>query len=210
MNWLIRHKWSVILSLALLTAVAIGAWQSRLDSEDWRDKLIRLHVVAHSDSEEDQARKLEVRDAVLAAAEPVLEGAADAAEARARLNAQLPVLEQAANRVLEGTGHQAVVTLQREAFPLREYESFSLPAGEYEALRVTIGAGEGHNWWCVVYPSLCFAASAEEITELAVSAGLSEEEAALLTAQQDGREGYVFRFQIVELWHRLLAWLRSL
>ena len=205
MNGIRKHKWEWIITIALLFALAAGAVAQ--SGPDWRDRLIRLHVVANSDSEADQAEKLQVRDAVLEAAMPLLDGISDAAEAREQLQEHLPLLQSAANEALDGTGRTAMVTLQREVFPLREYETFSLPAGEYEALRVTIGEGEGQNWWCVVYPSLCFAASAEEVTELAVSAGLSEEEAALLTGQQDG---YVFRLQIVELWHRLISWLRSL
>ncbi len=205
MKRFIRHRGMIILALALLAAVAVGALQQQ--DTGWRDKLIRLHVVANSDSKADQAQKLEVRDAVLAAVEPVLDGVTDAAEAKTRLSGQLSALEQAANTVLAGTGQTAVVTLERETFPLREYETFSLPAGEYEALRVTIGEGAGHNWWCVVYPSLCFAASTEELTDLAVSAGLTEEEAALLTGQQDG---FVVRFWVVELWQQLCDWLRAL
>jgi len=205
MKHILKHKWELVLVLALLTGLALGTVSQ--NKPDWRDKLIRLHVVANSDSAVDQAQKLKVRDAVLEAVSPILEETADATEAKMRLQQNLKALESAANKALAGTGKRASVTLQREVFPLREYETFSLPAGEYEALRVTIGDGAGQNWWCVVYPSLCLAATAEEVTELAVSAGLSEEEAALLTGRQSG---YVFRFQIVELWQRLVNWLRSL
>lgn len=197
-----KYTWELVLTLALLAGLAAGAAGQRNDA--WHDKLIRLHVVANSDSEADQAQKLVVRDVVLDAAEPLLAGVNSTAEARRVLQAQLPLLEQAANRALEGSGYTAAVTLRRETFPLREYDGFSLPAGEYEALRVTIGAGEGHNWWCVVYPSICFTASAEELTEIAVSAGLTEDEAAQLTGQC---EGYVFRFQLVELAQKLWRWL---
>lgn len=197
-----RYTWELVLALALLAGLIAGAAGQPGDA--WHDKLIRLHVVANSDSEADQAQKLRVRDAVLAAAEPLLAGVDNAAAARQTLQAHLPQLEQAASGVLEGSGYTAAVTLRREAFPLREYDSFTLPAGEYEALRVTIGAGEGHNWWCVVYPSICFTASAEELTEIAVSAGLTEDEAAQLTGQS---EGYVFRVQIVELAQKLWRWL---
>lgn len=192
---------TLALLAGLLAGIAAGAAQP---DTAWHDKLIRLHVVANSDSEADQAQKLEVRDAVLAAAEPILQGAASAQEARRRLETHLPQLAEAANEMLQGSGVTAAVTLQREVFPLREYETFSLPAGEYEALRVTIGDGAGHNWWCVVYPSLCFTASAEELTEVAVAAGLTEDEAAQLTSQRDG---YVFRFRLLELWQKLWNYL---
>lgn len=196
---------TLALLAGLLAGIAAGAAQP---DTVWHDKLIRLHVVANSDSAADQAQKLEVRDAVLAATEPILQGAASAQEARQRLTAQLPLLTETANAVLQDSGMTATVTLQREVFPLREYETFSLPAGEYEALRVTIGDGAGHNWWCVVYPSLCFTASAEELTEVAVAAGLTEDEAAQLTGRLSGqRDGYVFRFRLLELWQKLWNYL---
>lgn len=198
-----RHYiFEAVLAVALLAGLAAGALAQQQPA--WHDKLIRLHVVANSDSAADQAQKLEVRDAVLAVAEPLLADVSDAQQARQTLLAQLDTLEQAANEVLRGTGDTATVTLQREVFPLREYDSFSLPAGEYEALRVTIGAGEGQNWWCVVYPAICFTASAEELAEVAVSAGLTESEVAQLTGQT---EGYVFRFQIFEYIRRIWDWL---
>ncbi len=200
-----KFKWELIIGLALLAGIVAGA-KSQL-APDWRDKLIRLHVVANSDSEADQAQKLQVRDAVLEVVEPILDDVHSAEEAKARLLSELGSLTQAANHALDGSPYTASVTLQREQFPVREYDTFTLPAGQYEALRVTIGEGEGHNWWCVVYPSLCFAATTEEFTELAVSAGLTEDEAALLTGQQDG---FVLKWRIVELWQALLAWLRAL
>ena len=101
---------------------------------------------------------------VLAAAEPVLGSADDPEQA---LAAELPALEHAAAEMLRDLGRDepVSVTLQNERFPTRDYETFSLPAGVYRTLRVTIGAGEGHNWWCVMYPPICLPA-AEEKQEL--------------------------------------------
>ncbi len=198
----LRRCFCGALVLGLLAGIVSGALQSRTD--DWRDKLIRLHVVANSDREEDQQAKLIVRDAVLEAAEPMLQNAADVDEAAARLSEGMEAIRTAAQNAAGDATVQ--VSLTREAFPLRKYDTFTLPAGTYTALRVTIGAGEGHNWWCVVYPSLCFAASAEELTDLAVSAGLSEQQAARLVRQRDG---YVFRFQLLDWWNRIVEWLRS-
>lgn len=199
-----RIRWYTV-ELALGIALLLGLLAGAMGKPDtaWHDKLIRLHVVANSDTDADQAQKLRVRDAVLAVTEPLLADVHSAAEARALLTERLPSLTKAANDALAGSGVTAVVTLRREQFPLREYDTFSLPAGEYEALRVTIGEGAGHNWWCVVYPSICFTASTEELTEVAVSAGLSEEETAALTGQSDG---YVFRFRLAELWNRIRNW----
>ena len=105
-----RYTWELVLALALLAGLIAGAAGQRDDA--WHDKLIRLHVVANSDSEADQAQKLRVRDAVLAAAEPLLAGVDNAAAARQTLQAHLPQLEQAAIDVLEGSGYTAAVTLR--------------------------------------------------------------------------------------------------
>ena len=191
----------ILLAASALTVTLCAVLQAQ--SQRMADKIIRLHVVANSDTSADQAVKLAVRDAVLREAGRVLDGAEDPKQAVA---AQLPALEAAANAELQRQGSEdlARVSFRRELFPTREYDTFSLPAGVYDSLRVMIGQGEGHNWWCVVYPSICFTASAEELTEIAVSAGLTEDEAARLTGQS---EGYVFRVQIVELAQKLWRWL---
>ena len=164
------------------------------------EKLVRLHVVANSDSPSDQAIKLRVRDAVLAAAEPVLGSADDPEQA---LAAELPALECAAAEMLRALGREesVSVTLQNERFPTRDYETFSLPAGVYRTLRVTIGAGEGHNWWCIVFPPVCLSAVQSEQVEEAMSV----EDYALITRQ----DGYELRFRTVELWGELLEKLEE-
>ena len=86
----------------------------------------------------------------------------------------------------------------------RLYENFSLPAGVYTALRVTIGEGEGQNWWCVAFPSICFRATTADLEAAAVSAGFTGEEIALIT---EANEGYVLKFKLLELLDRLKAWL---
>lgn len=90
--------------------------------------------------------------------------------------------------------------MAKELFPTREYETFSLPAGTYTALRVTIGEGEGHNWWCVVFPSICMSASMDEFEEAAETAGLTEGEIKLITEESDG---YVLKFKSIELLEKL-------
>lgn len=134
--------------------------------------LVRLHVVGATDSVEDQTVKLKVRDAVLECVAS-LGTPETAAEARALLEANLPVIREAANRALDGLD-TAAVTLCREVFPVREYDSFTLPSGVYESLRVKIGEGEGRNWWCVVFPSLCLPAAGESLDTVAAGAGFSE------------------------------------
>ena len=155
------------------------------------DSVIRLHVVADSDEPEAQALKLRVRDAVLEELEKYgpWENAEDA---RQFLSNNLEVLEDAANRVLQESKsiHKAVVTLCRESFPIRQYDTFTLPSGVYESLRVTIGSGEGRNWWCVVFPRLCIPAAGEDLRTAAAAAGFTEE----LTAAIEGQEEYRISF----------------
>ena len=158
---------------------------------------------ANSDTEEDQALKLLVRDAVLERATEILEQSADRAEAEIRLWESLPELEAIAEETVRANGYDYAVTAELEdtAFPTKEYDGFSLPAGEYLALRILIGEGAGQNWWCVVFPPLCTAASAD-VPETALAAGLTEDQVSLMT-EEDG--GYQLKFKAVELWERLKA-----
>ena len=121
------------------------------------DQVIRLHVIADSDKPEAQAVKLEVRDAVLSAAQRLLVRCNDAEDAWRVLNDSLPGFLEAASDCLSGLGCDAEVSVQAGVFefPDREYEGVTLPAGDYRALRVIIGSGEGKNWWCVLFPNLC-------------------------------------------------------
>lgn len=188
-------KWEISLLLALSITLCAGAWaQGR--SEAISTSLIRLHVIADSDGEYEQALKLRVRDSVLAYLEPLLEGEASASAARETIAASLDGVRAAAESAAEGRA--VAVELGREAYPTREYESFTLPAGIYESLRVTIGAGEGHNWWCVVFPPLCTSAA--------------ETDSALAALGETGELLYPggeleIRFRLVELWGELMALL---
>ena len=185
----------ILLAASALTVTLCAVLQAQ--SQRMADKIIRLHVVANSDTSADQAVKLAVRDAVLRETGRVLDGAEDPKQAVA---AQLPALEAAANAELQRQGSEdlARVSFRRELFPTREYDTFSLPAGVYDSLRVTIGQGEGHNWWCVIFPPLC--AQAAGLSEQAVQA-LSDDDVRLVT-ESDG--GYVVRFRLLELWDALV------
>lgn len=185
----------ILLAASALTVTLCAVLQAQ--SQRMADKIIRLHVVANSDTSADQAVKLAVRDAVLREAGRVLNGAEDPKQAVA---AQLPALEAAANAELQRQGSEdlARVSFRRELFPTREYDTFSLPAGVYDSLRVTIGQGEGHNWWCVIFPPLC--AQAAGLSEQAVQA-LSDDDVRLVT---ESGGGYVVRFRLLELWDALV------
>ena len=190
--------------IALLIGLAVfltsGALALRTQDE-LADKVVRLHVLANSDSEEDQALKLRVRDAVLEQATAILEQSADRREAESRLRGQLLELERIAAKEIaeEGYDYPVTVNLENTDFPTKEYDGFTLPAGEYLALRVIIGEGQGRNWWCVVFPPLCTAASAD-VPASALAAGFSEEEVRLIT---EDNQGYVLKFKAVEWWETL-------
>ncbi len=161
------------------------------------EKLTRLHVLANSDSDADQARKLLVRDAVL-------EAAASAEKPDAAL---LGKLERAAQQALREAGSDEPVHVSFEKcwFERREYETFFLPAGIYDAVRVEIGNAAGHNWWCVIYPPLCAGVCQKDAEQAAREAGLTEEEIGLIFSD----EGYILRFRLAELWRALLQKLRN-
>lgn len=186
------------LLLALCASLCAGTWAQGQQAALSRE-LVRLHVVAASDDAREQAVKLEVRDAVLAYLEPRLDGAEDSAAAREIIFDSLQGIAETAAARADGRG--VTVTLARERFPLRRYDSFTLPAGEYDSLRVTLGAGEGRNWWCVVFPPLCTSAvSAEELSE-----AMSRDGYAVITES----EGYELRFRTLELWGELTEFLSA-
>ena len=184
------RKFEIALLIALCVTFCTGMWAQNRE-ENLAGSLVRLHVVANSDSEADQTAKLAVRDKVLVLLSPALESAETQNEAAAIINSYLPQLQ-----ALAGDG--GTVTLSEEAYPTRTYGGFSLPAGDYLSLRVVLGAGEGHNWWCVVFPPLCteaLAAPSQETWGL-----LDEDDEALITQEN---ESYVIKFRIVELWGEL-------
>ena len=197
-------KWELALLLGLCAAMLCGAW-SMQRQDALAQKMIRLHVIANSDSDADQALKLEVRDKVLDFTTTVLQRSADMEDAQVRLRAELTRIETIARREIAAQGYDYPVTAQLASaeFPLKEYDGFSLPAGEYMALRLVIGEGEGRNWWCVVYPPLCTAAAAD-MPQTAIQAGLTDDDVSLITGEDTG---YVLRFRSVELWEQLRQWL---
>ena len=197
-------RWEWALLIALLVSFAWGTWADRTQQQ-LSDKVLRLHVLANSDSEADQALKRKVRDSVLETASAILADCPDRETAEQRLSAALPEIEDAARARIAAEGGKQTVTaeLRPTVFPTREYEDFTLPAGEYLALRVVLGEGKGHNWWCVVFPPLC-AETPSSLSQTAMAAGLTEEEVALITES----DGYQLKFKAVELWEKLMAYFR--
>ncbi len=192
----------VILLIAMMALSFLPVHGER----DIYDTVVRLHVLANSDTEEDQALKLKVRDGVLEAAAPLVGGCTTQAEAVEALTAHLAELESAALAVIESEGYDYPVTvlLGEEDYPTRTYESCAFPAGTYVSLRVLIGSGEGQNWWCCLFPPLCLsAATAKEDNEDAfIQVGLTKDQYGIIT--ETGKTKYKVRFKLLEV---LEEWL---
>ena len=185
--------WELSLLIALCVSLCTGTWAQAKQSAI-SENLVRLHVLAVSDDEEEQSIKLNVRDAVLEYISPRLDGAESSDDAKRIISENLGGIKRAAECASQG--RKVTVTLSEEYYPTREYESFSLPAGRYESLRVILGNGEGHNWWCVVFPPLCVSAAEQQE---ALDA-MSDDTRGIVTEA----DGYQLKFRIVELWNEFL------
>lgn len=158
----------VVCTLLLLTGCylfAANAVRAR-QVEAISDKVLRFHVIAKSDSENDQRRKLLVRDAVGAWMELKLQHAKDRADCEQIIDENMDQIRAVAEQTLEqdGEAEQVRVQLANVEFPDKVYGDYTFPAGTYRALQVIIGDGEGHNWWCVLYPNLCFSSEGYDVT----------------------------------------------
>ena len=184
-----------IICIILIYSV-LGAFDLKKDLQVIKNELIRLHVVANSDSEEDQQIKLQVKDAVTNYLQPIMEKIPDKEQAMQYIRNHLADLQELSNRVLKqlGAEEQANVTLQEETFDTRDYDTFSLPAGVYDALRIEIGNADGKNWWCVVFPSLCLPASGSGFEDTAVSSGFSPK----ITKTLSNNNRYEVRFFLLD------------
>lgn len=164
--FIIRYKYYVmtmVLFFSLAVYFLIQAFSSNDVSQanmqkDIASEIIRFHVIANSDQEEDQALKLKVKTALTDALRPTLNNVTSVEEARNILTENLSNMEELANQVIKENGfsYTATISLERGYFPLKVYGDLSLPPGEYEAIRVEIGEAIGQNWWCIMFPPLCF------------------------------------------------------
>lgn len=182
-------EWGVGLGFLLAVVLTLGMAQRQKVAARVRKDTIRLHVLANSDTVEDQLLKLSVRDAVLAALPNTVTAAETPQQATEALRNAIPALRFAANQALlrAHSGQQANVRLEQIAFDARDYGSFALPAGRYTALRVELGEARGHNWFCVLYPALCVSGATAEYPTAAENAlvfGRYEVRFALLDALQ--------------------------
>ena len=164
------------------------------------DKTVRLHVIANSDSEHDQSVKLYVRDAILKEIEALTKNASSAEEAAAVIDSKIGYIRDKAKRALSEIGEDIDinVTLSEEYYPVRQYEGFCLPAGEYTSLRILLGEAKGKNWWCVLYPELC--TNAAQAGEAIVKTGFSKDQIDILTGGE--KPQYRLKFKILEFFQQ--------
>ena len=186
------YLWELAGLTALCALLLSGLWAQGIQASV-ASGLVRLHVLAVSDAPEEQAVKLRVRDAVLRCLAPKLENIQNAETAGAVLEASLDLIRAAAEDAAEG--REVRVTLSEERYPTRDYGGFSLPAGRYRSLRIVLGEGKGHNWWCVVFPPVCLSAAEKE----AMQPAMNPADYALITRA----DGWEIRFRVVELWGEL-------
>lgn len=194
----LRRRIEISAATALILTVALSFFGFGAECEKIRDDVVRLHILANSDSEEDQAVKLLVRDALLQSGEKLFSGLVTKDDAEQAIKEDKENLEAAANRVLKENGFEytSYIYLTEEYFATREYEEFTLPAGKYFAVRVILGKGEGHNWWCVMYPPLCIPAASGKTD---IDAILGRNGARLIRSNPK----YEIRFKAVELFERI-------
>lgn len=186
----------VIFTVLLSAAVFFVLFQVIPTKDEFEiyESTVRLHVLANSDSENDQILKLQVRDAIL---ETVVGfESKDKEEALKNIEKNKEELEEIAKTVIKNNGYDYDVKIEigKELYPTKHYEDFALPAGEYTSVRVVIGSGQGKNWWCVLYPPLCTNSAMRYDEEACVQAGLSKDQYDLITSNESGKYKVKFRF----------------
>ena len=215
------NKIKVRLSILVLSLIAVMSIMSisisgevkkiSTASEDYKNKLIRFHVIANSDSDEDQNLKLKVRDAVIDYLQPKLELSSSIEESETIIKSEYKELENISkNIVLEnGYKYDISVGIDYSTFPTKQYSNVVLPAGEYKSLRIIIGEGKGKNWWCVMFPPLCFVDEQSSIidteTDKKLREILTEEEYELIAQNNKKQVNKVeVKFKIVEILQNIM------
>ena len=193
-----RIEISILISLVLCSILNITSFSNHCNGI--RDKMLRMHVIANSDSKADQTLKLKVRDAVLSKGKEIFDGSVTAWEAEEKIKPYIDELEKTALSVIknEGYNYDVNITVQKDFFKTRTYDnSVTLPAGYYTAVKVIIGEGKGQNWWCVMFPPMCLpAANAEcEIDDV-----LNSDENNIVSNGQK----YKIKFKIIEICEEFL------
>ena len=191
-------KIRISIVIGIVTAVIFSICYFSKTSEKIRSDVLRLHVIANSDSSVDQNLKLRLRDYILEEGEDIFDGSVNVENAVKKIEPKLAELENSAETFVKNAGfdYDVKITLSNEYFTTRTYESVTLPAGKYLALRVVIGSGEGHNWWCVMFPPMCVPAAdkKDEIENV-----FTDKEIKLV----ESKPKYEPRFKVVEIYEQI-------
>ena len=204
MKWRTAEK---AICLGLILAVLVSFTGFATQCEDIPDRVLRLHILANSDSEEDQALKLKVRDRIVTESAGLFDQVTDRESARAVVEKNMDALREAAQDEVYRQGYSYPVSMEltHMYFTTRVYGETALPAGYYEALRGTIGAGAGHYWWCVIFPAMCLPV-AEESQEL--DGVLNEEQMEIVEEGESAQ--YEIKFKALEWYEQIVDWFRGL
>lgn len=186
------------LCISILAATVLLSYLPVHGEEEIYDNVVRLHVIAESDTEEDQAVKLLVRDRVLELVGERLESVTDCDSALAVLEEMKEDIKDCAETVTTEAGADGIVSVELgvESYPVRYYDGYTLPAGEYKSLRIKLGEGRGRNWWCILFPSVCVSDATETKRDY-VAAGFTPDQYRLIE-NGNGRK-YKVRFKILEV-----------
>lgn len=191
-------KIRISIAIGIVAAVIFSICSFAKTSEEIRSDVLRLHVIANSDSSVDQNLKLRLRDYILEEGEDIFDGSVNVENAVKKIEPKLAELENSAETFVKNAGfdYDVKITLSNEYFTTRTYESVTLPAGKYLALRVVIGSGEGHNWWCVMFPPMCVPAAdkKDEIENV-----FTDKEIKLV----ESKPKYEPRFKVVEIYEQI-------
>lgn len=194
----LSKKIKISVTVGIVVAILFSICSFAKTSEEIRSDVLRLHVIANSDTSVDQNLKLRLRDYILQEGKDIFNGSVNVENAVEKIEPVLPELEKSAKAFVNQAGfdYDVKITLSNEYFTTRTYETVTLPAGKYLALRVVIGSGEGHNWWCVMFPPMCVPAAdkKDEIENV-----FSEKEIKLV----ESKPKYEPRFKVVEIYEQL-------
>ncbi len=199
MKRIIKLLLAVVLSVFCASiasfSVSLARMQSSFDSELYGN-VIRLHILAESDSEQDQKAKLEIKNCVIERISQLISDARNADHAASIIDTNVPGINEYVQQVSCDLGYDYDIKthFSEEKYPVRYYDGFAFPAGTYKSLRITLGSGKGKNWWCVLYPSICVS-PVDEADELLAEAGLSEKTVKYICED----EKYKIRFRFLEL-----------
>jgi len=201
------------ISVISIMTISINGEMKKIDtmSLDYKEKLIRFHVLANSDSKEDQDLKLKVRDEIIEYLQPKLINSSSIEQSEEIIISEYENLERISKNIIEKNGYNydVKVGIEYSTFPTKQYSNVVLPSGEYKALKIVIGSGQGKNWWCVMFPPLCFVDEQKGIidkeTDKRLREVLTEEEYEIITQKNKTEVSKVkFKFKIVEILQNVL------